>query len=138
MGRSSGLRGPSSTTMTGKGWRENEVASVPSSRVHDGLTFAGVGGFALVMAPPGLLHKGFQDLSLLLGYHAPLLLRSMCQTNAQVLQRPGPCLSFSPFFVAFHYAAKKREALKSGFHSATGGRLSFSGRAPSPSLLKPH
>lgn len=45
----------------------------PSSRVHVRLTFAGV-GFALDMAPPGLLHKGFQDLFLLLGYQTPLFL----------------------------------------------------------------
>lgn len=49
----------------------------PSSRVYICLTFAGVGGFALVMAPPRLLHKGFQDLSLLLGYQTPLFLPSM-------------------------------------------------------------
>lgn len=53
----------------------------PSSRVLVCLTFAGVGGFALDIAPPGLLHKGFQDLSLLLGYRTPLFLPSMGQMH---------------------------------------------------------
>lgn len=49
--------------------------------VHICLTFAGVGGFALDMAPPSPLHKGFQDLSLLLGYQTPPFLPSMGQMH---------------------------------------------------------
>lgn len=79
----------------------------PSSWLYVFLTVAGVGGFALDMTPPSLLYKGFQDLSLLLGYQTAQLLPSMCQTNAQVPQSPGPCLSYGLFLIAFHHAEKR-------------------------------
>lgn len=116
-------------------WRRKKLV-YPSSRVHICLTFAGVGGFALDMASSQPLTQGLPG---------PLSAPGVPDTavspfywpNAQVPQSPGPCLSYSPFFISFHKAAKGRGKLSEWLSLSQGRETqAFRELAPSHSLLK--
>lgn len=102
-------------TMTGKDWWKKDEAGLPllpeTYLPHIRWSWWFCTGHG--SSPP--LAQGLP------GHPPPLCswgTRYRCGPNAQVPQSPGPCLRYSPFFVAFHQAAKEREK-----HSA---RLSLS------------